>query len=138
MSYELLDHTADAKFRARGATPEEAFASAVQGMTAIVADPTKLATHRSAHITVSGKNWQNLLFNFLEEILFLHDTEKFIPARADALTITERDGMLVLDTMLFGDDAKKWGGNLKAVTYSEMIAEQEPDGTWLLQAVIDI
>jgi len=138
MSYELLDHTADAKFRARGATLEEAFSEAVRAMTAIAADPSKLETEMTFHVTVKAKTLQNLLFDLLDEILFLHDTERFLPARAEALTIVERDGAFVLDATLLGDDAAKWPANLKAVTYSEMIVEQEPDGTWLIQAVIDI
>lgn len=138
MPYELLDHTADAKFRATGKTLEDAFASAVQGMTAIAADPSLVGTGRTQHVTITSKNLQNLLFDLLDEILFLRDTEKFLPAKANALTIVSRDGQYVLDATLLGDDAAKWPANLKAVTYSEMIVDEQPDGTWLIQAVIDI
>jgi SHS2 domain-containing protein len=137
MKYELLEHTADAKFRAYGKTREEAFANAVQAMTAIAADPEKLSRHRSVPVSIKSKSLQNLLFDLLDEILFLHDTEKFLPALAEGLTITERDGEFILDATLKGDDAKKWGGNLKAVTYSDMIVE-EKNGSWMLQVVIDI
>jgi SHS2 domain-containing protein len=136
--YELLDHTADAKFRATGDTLEEAFAQAVQAMTAIAADPSTLDTSMTQHVTVSADNLSSLLFDLLDEILFLRDTEHFLPARADALTIVQRDGKYLLDTTLVGDDARKHHGNLKAVTYSDMIVEEQADGTWLLQAVIDI
>jgi SHS2 domain-containing protein len=135
--YELLEHTADAKFRAYGRTREEAFANAVQGMTAIVADPEKLGRGRSLPITVKSKSLQNLLFDFLDEILFLHDTEKFLPALAENLTIVEHEEEFVLEATLHGDDAQKWGGNLKAVTYSDMIVEETHHG-WVIQVVIDI
>ena len=138
MSYELLDHTADAKFRAYGATKEEAFASAVEAMTAICADPSKLAHDQSFRITVRAKTLQSLLFDLLDEVLFLRDTEHFAPAIAEKLTITEQKGLFVLDATLRGDDARKWPGNLKAVTYSDMLVEERPDKTWLLQVVIDI
>jgi SHS2 domain-containing protein len=138
MKYELVEHTADAKFRAFGQTREEVFANAVQGMTAIAADPEKLGRSKALHVSVKSKSLQNLLFDLLDEILFLHDTEKFLPAVAEHLTIVERDGYFILDTTLHGDDARKWGGNLKAVTYSDMIVEETPDGSWLIQVVIDI
>jgi len=138
MSYEILDHTADAKFRARGATREEAFTSAVQAMTAIVTDPQMMGDGITFHISVTASTSERLLFDMLDEILFLMDTEKFLPCRAEHLTIVERDGKLVLDATLRGDDARKTPGNLKAVTYSDMIVRQEPDGTWIAQAVIDI
>lgn len=136
--YELLDHTADAKFRAYGRTLEEVFANAVQGMTAIVADPAQLGRAKSARITVKGKTLEGLLFNMLDEILFLHDTEHLLPAAAEQLMIRAAEQGFVLEATLVGDDSRRWPGNLKAVTYSEMIVEQLPDKTWLIQAVIDI
>lgn len=138
MNYRLLEHTADAKFQAWGTTMEEAFAAAVQGMTAIAADPDALGTQRCIPISIRSKTVENLLFDLLDEILFLRDTEKFLPARADALTIAKQNGLYTLDAMLIGDDAKKWPANLKAVTYSEMVVEERPDGSWFIQAVIDI
>jgi SHS2 domain-containing protein len=137
MKYELLEHTADAKFRAYGATREEAFSNAVEAMTAIAVDPAKLKTDKVHHVTVKSITLKNLLFDLLDEILFLHDTEKFLPSHAEALTIVERDGHFILDATLRGDDARKWGANLKAVTYSEMVIE-ETNGHWMIQVVIDI
>lgn len=138
MPYVLLEHTADAKFQAWGPTMNDAFAAAVQGMTAIAADPQALGTQRSFPVSIRSKTVENLLFDLLDEILFLRDTEKFLPARADALTIAKQDDLYVLDALLIGDDAKKWPANLKAVTYSEMVVERRPDGSWFIQAVIDI
>jgi SHS2 domain-containing protein len=138
MPYELLEHTADAKFRAYGNSCEEAFANAVQGMTAIIAEPQQLGTQAIFHICVKSSTLEGLLFDLLDELLFLHDTENFIAARADSLTIVQREGKFVLDATILGDEAKKWPGNLKAVTYSEMVVAQQEDDTWLIQAVIDI
>jgi SHS2 domain-containing protein len=136
--YELLEHTADAKFRAYGSTREEAFANAVRAMTAIVVDPATIGTTQEFPISIKASSLQRLLFDLLDQILYLLDTEHFIPASAEGLKITEHEGMFHLTASLQGDDAKKWPGNLKAVTYSEMIVEQQHDGRWLLQAVIDI
>jgi SHS2 domain-containing protein len=138
MAYELLEHTADAKFRAYGNTLDETFASAVQGMTAIIADPAKLGRAMTQHIVVKGSDHEKLLFDLLDELLFLHDTEHFLAAEATMLAVTEDDGMFTLDATLAGDDSRKWPGNLKAVTYSEMLVEKQEDGTWMIQAVIDI
>ena len=138
MKYELLDHTADAKFRAYGKTIDEAFAHAVQAMTAIVVDPEKIGRSKTQTITIESKTLENLLFDMLDEILFLLDTEKFLPAVAEHLTITKNDGKFMLHATLKGDDARKHSGNLKAITYSDMIIEQQKNGTWMIQAVVDI
>jgi SHS2 domain-containing protein len=136
--YELLDHTADAKFRAYGQTREEAFANAVRGMVAIVTPPEELGDGAAYHVSVRAAKLESLLFDLLDETLFLYDTERFLPNRAEALTIVERDGKFVLDATLRGEARTKVSGNLKAVTYSDMICAQQSDGTWLIQVVIDI
>ncbi|MDD9953310.1 MAG: archease [Candidatus Woesearchaeota archaeon] len=132
MNYELLEHTADAKFRAYGKNKEAAFANAVKGMTAIITDPEKLAKDREFPVTVTADDNKKLLFDFLDQILFLMDTEHFVPAEADV-----RIEGNTLTAALRGDDVKKVGGNLKAVTYSEMEITQQ-DGQWMLQVVVDI
>jgi SHS2 domain-containing protein len=135
--YELLEHTADAKFRAYGSSKEEAFSNSVLALTALVVEPQKVSTEVSRNLSVKATSLQGLLFDFLDEILYLLDTEKFLPACAKNLSIVERDEHYVLDATLLGDDAKKFPGNLKAVTYSEMIVEETED-CWVIQVVIDI
>jgi SHS2 domain-containing protein len=136
--YEILEHTADAKFRAYGKTMEEAFGNAAKAMTALVVAPQELDTARELDIEVRAFDSKRLLFEFLDQLLFLMDTEKFLAAEPKELSISHHHGEYVLKAVMRGDDVRKHGGNLKAVTYSEMLVEERSDGTWLVQAVIDI
>ena len=130
--FELLDHTADAKFRAYGKTREEAFANVVPALAAIATDKT-VEEHQSYDVTVHADDLQGLLFDFIDSIIYLIDTEHFLPVRAEKIVIQEGYS---LTATLVGDDVRKYGCNLKAPTYSEMIVEQ--DGDWMIQAVVDI
>jgi len=130
--YELLEHTADAKFRAYGKTLDEAFANTVTALAAIVTDPTTVGTQRSYTLTVMADSPKKLLFDFLDQIIFLMDTEEFLPVKADVHT-----HLGGISATIHGDDIVKHGGNIKAVTYSEMLVEETKDG-WMVQAVIDI
>lgn len=134
--YELLEHTADAKFRARGATLEEAFANSVKGLVAIATDPAGIDLLRETTLSVEAVTLEALLFDFLDQIIFLIDTQGMLPGEAEVFIA--KDGAYTLSATLRGDDARKYGSNLKAVTYSEMLVEKQKDGSWLLQAVIDI
>ena len=136
--YELLEHTADAKFRATGATIEEAFREAARAMTAIVTNPDALEKGREAVVEVHAFDHKRLLFEWLDQLLFLHDTEGILAADVEDLVITRHLERYTLRATVLGDDATKHGGNLKAVTYHDMKVEQESDGTWVCQAVIDI
>jgi len=138
MPYELLEHTADAKFRATGETLEEAFGSAVQALTALVVDPKLLDEKERQSVTVQSKTLHGLLFDLIDELLFRLDTEHLLARNVECLTIVERNDEYVLDATVVFDDARKFPGNLKAVTYSDMIVQRQPDGSWVLQVVIDI
>lgn len=136
--YELIEHTADAQFRAYGATIEEAFANAITALAAIITDPAKADRGREIGIELRSFDRKRLLFDLLDQALYLMDTEKFLAVGAQDLFIANSATGYTLTASLVGDDIRKHGGNLKAVTYSDMKVEQLPDGTWLCQAVIDI
>ncbi len=136
--YEIMEHTADAQFRAYGATVEEAFGNAITAMAAIITDPASAERDREIVVTVHANDLKRLLFELLDQALFLMDTEKFLAVGVGDIAITQTHGRYTLITTLVGDDIAKHGGNLKAVTYSDMRVEEMPDGTWMLQAVIDI
>jgi len=138
LPYELIEHTADAEFRSYGATLEEAFANAITAMCAIVTDPAKAERGREAVVEVRAFDLKRLLFELLDQALYLMDTEHFLAVGADNLVIARRLGRYHLTATLYGDDVTKHGGNLKAVTYHDMEVEQRPDGSWMCQAVIDI
>ncbi|MBR9701016.1 archease [Candidatus Woesearchaeota archaeon] len=136
--YELLDHTADAKFRAYGLSLEHAFANAVKALTAIATDPEKMEKKDKFPIVLQAKDPKRLLFDMIDQIIFLVDTEGFLPAGSEDLTVEKKKGIYTLSGILVGDDAKKYGCNLKAATYSDMLVEQDKEGKWVLQAVVDI
>ncbi len=136
--YELLDHTADAKFRAYGKTLDDAFSNAVTGMIAIIAPPEEIGSDVEKHIRIEGIKKESLLFDLLDEVLFLYDVEKFLPHKT-VLRITHDNttGKFVVEGIMHGEMPTKISGNLKAITYSEMIIDEKP-GNVMIQVVIDI
>jgi len=89
-------------------------------------------------IKVSGKDYESLLYNFLEELLFLIDTENFFLSSCHAV-ITESDKGKEIKAELMGDDVKNYKANIdvKAVTYNDMFVRQI-DGKWVCQVVVDV
>ena len=116
--FELVPHTADAKLRAYGRTLDEAFAHVVEALAAIATD-REVSRARSLDVHVEARDVQGLL------------------AGTADVTIGRNTSGYALSATLHGDTARAYGCNLKAATYSDMIAE-ERDGVWTLQAVVDI
>ena len=137
--FEFLEHTADTKIRAYGINLEDAFKNVVVATTSVMTNPDLLKEASSKKVFVKSKNLKALLYDFLEEMLFLLDTEGFLAKRAVALRIVEGDGF-ELSCELIGDFVS--GGydvhtTAKAATYSEMDIFDNKEGV-VVQFVLDL
>jgi SHS2 domain-containing protein len=138
VTYEILDHPADAKFRALGETKEEAFSEAVKAFSEIVGGDSGMYTHS---IEVKSEGLEPLLFDFLDKLIFLQDTENVVVSHASKLEIEELENGWKLSADIMVDDITSEVHKLdvKGPTYSEMVVEYDSDeSAWAVQAVIDI
>jgi len=136
MSYEILEHTADEKFRAEGKTVEEAFSEAVKAFSEIVGGENGMYHHE---IKVESEGYEPLLFDFLDKLIFLQDTEGVVISHAEQLEIEDTEGGHKLTANIVVDDITDDMAllDIKAPTYNEMKVDYE-DGKWILEAVLDI
>jgi SHS2 domain-containing protein len=133
--YKFLKHTADVKFQAFGKTIEEAFENASLATAETMTKKTKIAEKIKWKIDASGKDLPSLLYNFLEEFLFLLDAEDFLLSRVLKIKIKGEE----LEAEVIGDKASNYKitNDVKAVTYNEMFVKQR-DGKWICQCVLDV
>ena len=134
MRYEYLEHTADIKFQAFGKTMKEAFSNSAYAMMNVIFEE-KVREKIIKKIKINGIDEKSLLYNFLEEILFLLNTEFFLLSRIKKIEIKNKE----LTAELTGDDSRgyKLGLDIKAVTYNDMFIKKEKD-KFTIQVVIDI
>jgi SHS2 domain-containing protein len=138
--YRFLDHTADAKFRAFGATLEEAFANAALALASVMWDWSRVAPRRRIPVEASGPDRERLLMDFLGEVLYLLDTRGFLLAGVENVAIRETEEGWRLRADFLGDAEParyEISGEVKAVTLNEMRVENGHDGAWV-QVVIDL
>ena len=136
----FLEHTADAKFRAFGGNMEEAFSNAALAMFSIICSTAKVKAAEIKEFSVKGNDLKALLYNFLEELLFLFDSERFILHKVEKISIRAEDKTYFLNAKVAGDSEKEgYGihGDIKAVTYNQMEIH-EGKGKVILQVVVDI
>jgi SHS2 domain-containing protein len=137
--YVILPHTADGKFQAFGRTLEEAFANAGLAMVSFMWDWSMVESRLTKPVRVEGRDLEQLLSRFLNEVLFVFERERFLLGRVERLAIRESGGRFALEAELVGDSlAPRYevSGEVKAVTYNEMKIERD-DGC-LVQVVVDL
>jgi len=136
MSYKFLEHTADVKFKAEGKSVEDVFVSCAGALNETIRGDIKILEQEERVIDVKGDDFESLLYNFLEEFLFLLDSEGFLCAGVKEIKIDE--GNFKLEAVLVGDKAEnyKFTNDVKAVTYNDMFVKK--DNEWKAQVVLDV
>lgn len=139
MSYEILTHTADAKFKSVGESMEEAFSEAVKAFAEIVGSDPDAGTTRHK-VEVESENSEALLFDFLDELIFLQDTNSIAISHTDDLEIKETEEGYRLTATIWTDRITEDMNllDVKAPTYNEMEVTYEKSEGWIVQAVLDI
>ena len=131
--FEFLDHTADIKVKVQGATLNEIFENSVKAISQYISGNQKIESKKGKVIEVKGTDNESLLYNFIDEILYLIDAESFIPVKA---TVLLRGNNLKAE--LYGDSTKKYNlDHIKAATYAEMTIKKINDN-WEAVFVLDV
>lgn len=86
MRYRLLEHTADAMVEAYGKSLGERFGNTAYAMFDQITDLTKVEPRGELRVVLSAESRERLLVDFLQELLFLHDTEGFLFNEFDVRT----------------------------------------------------
>lgn len=135
MGYDFLEHMADVKFRANGLTFEKMLVSAADALNETIRGNIKILKDSEKSFYVEGKDKEELLYNFLEEFLFLLDAKEFLVAEIKSILIKGNK----LECIVIGDDAKNYNftNDVKAITYNSMFV-REKSGQFECQVVLDV
>ena len=146
MKYKFLKHTADIKFRAYGKSLNELFENSVEALLKSMTSD-EVVEKKKKKILAQGNDVESLLYNFLEELLILIDSENFLVSRANVqidcenfdLSHSSKNQKFKLSTTLYGDDAGKYDvrTHVKAITYNEMFVKKVKN-QFVCQVVVDV
>ncbi len=137
--YEVFEHTADVGLRVRAPSLDELFGDAAQGLfTLIVANPADIEPCVKHTLNIPGRpgEYDYLLFDWLNELLFLFDTQQLLFSTFEAHVKTDH-----LEATAAGepfDPARhRLEHEVKAVTYHGLKVARDRD-EWLAEVILDI
>jgi SHS2 domain-containing protein len=134
--FKILEHIADGKFQAYGNTLEKAFENSAYAMLSLMTKD-KIKKKIKKKIKIKGKNIEQLLYNFLEELLYLIDSQNFILSKIKKIKINQEK--IELTCEITGDNIKNYEvyGNVKAITYNSMFIKKQKN-KFIIQVVVDM
>jgi len=138
--FDWIEHPSDAGFRAYGRTLSEAFENAAIALFEIIVDTSTVRPEVEKAIVVKSEDLESLLYDWLDKLIALHDSEQLVFSKFEVNISKVPDGFL-LTARAWGEkfDATRHPGRMavKAVTYHMMEVKKEDD-SWLVQAVVDV
>jgi len=141
MKYKYIEHVADLKFQAFGKSLEEAFANAAIALYDFVTKTEQIEPKIEEKIEIESEDNKSLLYDFLEQFVFLIDTKQFLLHEIKEIKITRvNHEKLKLTATAVGDTADskyEVGGDVKAVTYNDMFIKKQDDH-YVVQVLMDI
>ena len=134
--FKFLEHTADIKFQAFGKTLGEVFENSVLAVSNILSRGKKIKPVKIQRIQIEGGDNENLLYNLLEQVIYLFDAENFIVSKAK---IEFDETVRNIKVEFYGDDSKNYSGldHIKAITYNEMFVKKDKN-IYTAQVVVDV
>ena len=126
--YDVIEHTADVGIKAYGGDLSECFAHAAVGMFELISEKSFIEEKGAYQIDLSADDLEELLVDFLSELLFLHGSRNLIFGEIDVKVNVERCS---LSAIVQGEELDlskhKYGMEIKAVTYHMLeIHDREP------------
>ena len=126
--YEVFEHTADIGIQSFGRTLEELFSAAAQGVESVMVAPEQIDCITSREINVEGHNRLALLISWLNELIFLFDTEYLLFRSFQIVSMTETHLTARAYGEIYDRQRHDLSSAVKAVTWHEAAISQIDDG----------
>jgi len=139
--YRFLDRVAiaDAAFQAEAESIEELFEICAQATFEVMADIKTIERRQKEDVELGGENLEELLFNWLAELIYLKDVKTMLFSKFD-INIQKKDGYR-LTASLWGEPTNqkkhKVRVDVKAVTY-HLLEVKKIGNKWTATVILDI
>jgi SHS2 domain-containing protein len=131
VSYRWVDHTAELELEVEAEDEAGIYAQAVQALAELLADDAARAP-TLRQITVTARDRGALLVAWLDELVYLAETQDLIPAEVERLTLSERD-LKATARLVHGQPRHV----VKGATYHRLLFAPTPTG-YRARVVLDV
>jgi SHS2 domain-containing protein len=138
-NYKFFDHTADIGVEISGRTRKELFVNAAQALFNVMIENKTggNATKKQKKIIVEGADVSDLLINFLRELLYLFNGEKYVTVHCEMIRFSSKELQVRLTGESFNNKKHLIKTEIKAVTYSGAKVERIKTG-WKARIIFDV
>ncbi len=135
--FKILDHTADIGLIVYGEDLKSLFENAGEAFFHLITDLRKVRRRIERRIEIGKEEFERLMVDWLNELLYLHDTENLLFKGFKVESIGE-DGLRArVKGEPFQEGVHVIKTGVKAVTYHQILVEKE-NGRWKARIIFDL
>ena len=135
--YELIDHTADFGVRIFGKDAADLFRNGALALTDLITDRPNAKSGRTCYIRVAGNDWEDLMVNWLREVLYLWSGKEMLLQDVTIESICENEMEALVRVEAYSPQRHVLKNEIKAVTYHQ-IAVVDNGTQWRAQVILDV
>ena len=136
LRYRMINHTADIGMEFFGRTKEELFASAGEGLFDALCDLSEVRRKESFNIDVEGVDEEDLLIQWLRELLYLHNVKGMLLAGFDEVKLKDNRLTAKVSGEKMRPRKHQIKGEIKAVTYHDLLVKK--NDRWTARVIFDV
>ena len=135
-TFEIMEHTADIGIVAYGADLKQVFSHAAEGLFSLMVDLDTVRERSMRPVEASASDMEMLLASWLNELIYLFDTEYLVFKRFEVTEITGEQ----LTANCYGEQVNhrrhELKRSVKAATYHKLRVEK--DNGYRVQVLFDV
>ena len=139
--FKFLDNVADLEFVSYGKTLDEVFANSAEAFFSSILNPDSIEIKEKRKIKLSAAGLENLLHDFLNELLLLFEVEFMVFVEFKVEIKKSGGEKYELSAEISGEELNlkkhKIEAEIKAVTYHNLSVEKK-NGLWSARVLCDI
>lgn len=136
MAWKIIPHTSDIGVEVKAPSRRELFRQAGLALSSLFVEGHVLRRAKRK-IEVTAQDDESLLVNFLNEIIFLFDKERFIPGEILIKKLGKKALLAELEGEHFSSKRHQPNMIVKAATYHQLLIKKE-GRTWSARLIFDV
>ena len=133
--FDFIEHTADVGLVAYGETLAEAFANAAYGLFSIIAELGAVRETESRQVEIIEEDWEGLLFEWLNSLIYFFDVEMLLFKRFDIIEIDGSHLQAICHGEKYDPSRHYLKSGVKSATYHMLTVDREKNK---VQVIFDI
>lgn len=137
MYFKVIEHGADVGVEVHGKDLAELFEGAGLAIMSLVIDPSELKPEERVEVELEANDPEELMFRWLNELIFTIDSRELLPCSFDVKEINERYIRASVEVEKMNPGRHHPQEELKAATYHRMKVEPGGEG-WMARVILDV